>query len=94
MLGMLERFTGNLDSAAGENILRLLRELTDETHTALVLVTHSEEAAAICHERIHFLRCRRQPGQIHMQPTYERRSRRLRRKRQPNGLQPGHNKSI
>ena len=45
--------TGNLDSANGENILRLLRELTDETQTALVLVTHSEEAAAICHRRIH-----------------------------------------
>ena len=45
--------TGNLDSHAGENILRLLRELTDETHTALVLVTHSEEAAAICHRRVH-----------------------------------------
>jgi ABC-type lipoprotein export system ATPase subunit len=45
--------TGNLDSASGENILRLLRELTDETHTALVLVTHSEEAAAICHQRVH-----------------------------------------
>ena len=45
--------TGNLDSANGENILRLLRELTDETHTALVLVTHSEDAAAICHRRIH-----------------------------------------
>ena len=45
--------TGNLDSTNGENILRLLRELTDETHTALVLVTHSEDAAAICHRRIH-----------------------------------------
>ena len=45
--------TGNLDSISGENILRLLRELTDETHTALVLVTHSEEAAAICHRRVH-----------------------------------------
>ena len=45
--------TGNLDSASGENILNLLRELTDETQTALVLVTHSEEAAAICHERVH-----------------------------------------
>ncbi|PAW65659.1 MAG: ABC transporter [Opitutia bacterium Tous-C1TDCM] len=45
--------TGNLDTANGENILRLLRELTDETRTALVLVTHSEEAAAICHHRIH-----------------------------------------
>ncbi len=45
--------TGNLDSANGANILNLLRELTDETHTALILVTHSEEAAAICHRRIH-----------------------------------------
>ncbi len=45
--------TGNLDSANGENILRLLRELTDETGTALVLVTHSEDAAGICHRGIH-----------------------------------------
>ncbi len=44
--------TGNLDSANGENVLALLRELTDETRTALVLVTHSEEAAAICHRRV------------------------------------------
>jgi putative ABC transport system ATP-binding protein len=45
--------TGNLDTASGENILQLLRELTDETRTALVLVTHSEDAAAICHQRVH-----------------------------------------
>jgi putative ABC transport system ATP-binding protein len=45
--------TGNLDSANGANILALLSELTDETGTALVLVTHSEEAAAICHRRVH-----------------------------------------
>ena len=45
--------TGNLDSANGANILAMLRELTGETGTALVLVTHSEEAAAICHRRIH-----------------------------------------
>ena len=45
--------TGNLDSANGANILALLRELSDETQTSLVLVTHSEEAAAICHRRIH-----------------------------------------
>ncbi len=45
--------TGNLDSTNGANILALLRELTDETHTALILVTHSEDAAAICHRRIH-----------------------------------------
>ena len=44
--------TGNLDSANGDTILALLRELTDETGTALVLVTHSEEAAAICHRRV------------------------------------------
>lgn len=44
--------TGNLDSANGANILALLRELTDETGTALVLVTHSEEAAGICHRRV------------------------------------------
>ena len=47
--------TGNLDSANGDNILALLRELTDETGTALVLVTHSEEAAAICHRRVRLL---------------------------------------
>jgi ABC-type lipoprotein export system ATPase subunit len=45
--------TGNLDSANGGNILSLLRELTDEARPALVLVTHSEEAAAICHRRLH-----------------------------------------
>ncbi len=45
--------TGNLDSANGENILALLRDLTEETQTALVLVTHSEEAARICHRVIH-----------------------------------------
>ena len=45
--------TGNLDSTNGAIILELLRELTDETRTALILVTHSEEAAAICQNRIH-----------------------------------------
>jgi len=37
----------------GENILQLLRGLSDETGTALVLVTHSPEAARICHREIH-----------------------------------------
>jgi putative ABC transport system ATP-binding protein len=45
--------TGNLDSANGRVVLELLRELTDETGTTLVLVTHSDEAAAICHRQIH-----------------------------------------
>ena len=44
--------TGNLDTINGASILRLLRELSDETGTALVLVTHSPEAAAICHREI------------------------------------------
>ena len=45
--------TGNLDSRNGEIILELLRELSDETGTALVLVTHSGAAAQICHREIH-----------------------------------------
>ena len=44
--------TGNLDSRNGANILQLLRELSGETGTALVLVTHSPEAAAICHRKL------------------------------------------
>ena len=45
--------TGNLDSHNSTNILELLRELTEETSTALVLVTHSEEAARICQRIVH-----------------------------------------
>ncbi len=45
--------TGNLDSASGARILALLRELSEETRTALLLVTHSDEAAAICHRVLH-----------------------------------------
>jgi ABC-type lipoprotein export system ATPase subunit len=44
--------TGNLDSANGARILDLLRELSVETKTALVLVTHSSEAASICPQEI------------------------------------------
>jgi ABC-type lipoprotein export system ATPase subunit len=44
--------TGNLDSRNGQRILELLSHLSDETGTALVLVTHSPEAAAICHREI------------------------------------------
>lgn len=45
--------TGNLDSKNGAVILELLRELSDETGTALLLVTHSGVAAKICHREIH-----------------------------------------
>jgi len=47
--------TGNLDSRNGAIILALLREISDETRTALVLVTHSPEAAAICHREVRLL---------------------------------------
>jgi ABC-type lipoprotein export system ATPase subunit len=45
--------TGNLDSANGENILDLLAKLSDEEHTAILMVTHSAEAARICHRSLH-----------------------------------------
>lgn len=39
--------TGNLDALTGADILRMLAELSKGS-TALVMVTHSQEAAAIC----------------------------------------------
>jgi ABC-type lipoprotein export system ATPase subunit len=45
--------TGNLDSRNGAIILELLRELSDETGAALLLVTHSGAATHICHREIH-----------------------------------------
>ena len=39
--------TGNLDSMTGADILKMLAELSKGA-TALVMVTHSQEAAAIC----------------------------------------------
>lgn len=41
--------TGNLDRASGEAVLALLARLTEQEGTALVMVTHSEAAASICH---------------------------------------------
>ena len=45
--------TGNLDSANGENILDLLAELSTELNTAMLMVTHSPDAARICHRSLH-----------------------------------------
>jgi ABC-type lipoprotein export system ATPase subunit len=59
LLVLADEPTGNLDSASGARVLALLREITDEAGQALVLVTHSEEAAAICHRRIRLLDGRR-----------------------------------
>jgi ABC-type lipoprotein export system ATPase subunit len=43
--------TGNLDSATGAQVLDLLAEVVRETNAALLMVTHSEEAAKRC-ERV------------------------------------------
>ena len=40
--------TGNLDAFTGAEILKILTELSAGSETALVMVTHSPEAAAIC----------------------------------------------
>ncbi|MBD5778935.1 ABC transporter ATP-binding protein [Pelagicoccus sp. NFK12] len=45
--------TGNLDSRSGESVLQLLKELTDEEGAALLMVTHSDEAASICQRQLH-----------------------------------------
>ncbi|HYL62204.1 MAG TPA: ABC transporter ATP-binding protein [Candidatus Methylomirabilis sp.] len=39
--------TGNLDTATGNIILELLKRLTRERNTALLMATHSSEAAAV-----------------------------------------------
>lgn len=44
--------TGNLDRVAGEAVLTLLADLCTQEGTALVMVTHSDAAAAICHRRL------------------------------------------
>jgi putative ABC transport system ATP-binding protein len=40
--------TGNLDSATGDEILRLLDELQEEYQSTLLMVTHNAEAASFC----------------------------------------------
>lgn len=45
--------TGNLDSQTGTAILDLLEEVVRETGAALLMVTHSEEAAARCRRVLH-----------------------------------------
>jgi putative ABC transport system ATP-binding protein len=44
--------TGNLDSATGEEILRLLDDLQQEYRSTLVMVTHNAVAARFCHRII------------------------------------------
>jgi putative ABC transport system ATP-binding protein len=44
--------TGNLDSHNGDNVLRLLRALADGGQ-AILMATHSAEAAAVCDRTVH-----------------------------------------
>ncbi len=44
--------TGNLDRASGERALALLDEVCREEAMALLMVTHSEQAATICQRRL------------------------------------------
>ena len=48
VLVLADEPTGNLDAMTGADILRMLAELSRGRSTALVMVTHSPEAAAIC----------------------------------------------
>ncbi|MFO1529423.1 MAG: ATP-binding cassette domain-containing protein [Kiritimatiellia bacterium] len=44
--------TGNLDRTTGEAIMRLLFELSSDAASSLVIVTHDERIAALCHRRL------------------------------------------
>lgn len=44
--------TGNLDALTGADILKMLADLSAGSRTALVMVTHSQEAASICDRRL------------------------------------------
>ena len=52
--------TGNLDEASGEQVLNLLREAATRYGAAILMATHSAEAAGIAHVRV-----RMRDGRIH-----------------------------
>jgi ABC-type lipoprotein export system ATPase subunit len=45
--------TGNLDTASGNRILELLRESADRFGAAVLMATHSAEAAGMANRRVH-----------------------------------------
>jgi ABC-type lipoprotein export system ATPase subunit len=44
--------TGNLDNASGDDVLRIIRRSASEFNTAVLMATHSAEAAAIADVRV------------------------------------------
>jgi putative ABC transport system ATP-binding protein len=57
--------TGNLDSRAGDEVLRLLRRTCDEQSQTIVMVTHDPRAASYA-DRIIFLKDGRVAGEAHL----------------------------
>ena len=47
--------TGNLDSTTGAQVLALLRDISEAAGAALLMVTHSDEAARSCHRVLRML---------------------------------------
>ena len=69
---LADEVTGELDDAAGENVLRTLRELAAAEGTTVLLVTHDEKAEAIC-DRTLTIRDGRVTGELLHGPTDRRR---------------------
>ena len=44
--------TGNLDSATGEKVIKLLFDLNKKKHVTLIIVTHDEDLAKLCDRQI------------------------------------------
>jgi len=64
---LVDEPTGNLDSATGEEVLRLLRRLCDESGQTVIVVTHDPRVAAYA-DRVAFL----QDGRIVEEARLER----------------------
>ncbi|MGN0855371.1 MAG: ABC transporter ATP-binding protein [Kiritimatiellia bacterium] len=52
VLVLADEPTGNLDALTGADVLRMLADLSAGSRAALVMVTHSKEAAAVCDRRL------------------------------------------
>ena len=59
--------TGNLDSRAGEEILKLLRRSCDQFQQTIIMVTHDAKAASYA-DRVVFLKDGKTVGEMRMEP--------------------------